>query len=80
MPRLNEEANCFEFEGIMSDYYPDPIPQSLWRDRDSKAKQTWTRSQYCYATVNPMFQATLGSRNLRVNTKFFVDGITLSLC
>jgi hypothetical protein len=58
----------------MSGYYPDPVPEYLRRDRDARAKQTRTRTQYCYAVVGPRLQATLGSKNLRPNTKLFIDG------
>ena len=58
----------------MSGYYPDPVPEYLRRDRDARAKQTRTRTQYCYAVVGPRLQATLGSKNLRRNTKLFIDG------
>jgi hypothetical protein len=45
----------------MSGFYPDPIPEDIRQDRESKAKQTW-------------LQPVLASRNVRPGSKFFIDG------
>ena len=73
-PRFVDATRTFEFEAKVTGYYGDPAPQALRNDRVFKASQTRTKTQYFYAESSPKFDRTLGSTNLRAQSKLFIDG------
>lgn len=73
-PRFVDTTRTFEFEAKITGYYTDPAPQSLRNDRAFKASQTRTKTQYIYAEQSPKFDRTLGNKNLRAQTKLFIEG------
>ncbi|KHO10727.1 hypothetical protein MAA_11685 [Metarhizium robertsii ARSEF 23] len=73
-PRFVDATRTFEFEAKVTGYYGDPVPQALRNDKVFKASQTRTKTQYFYAESSPKFDRTLGSTNLRAQSKLFIDG------
>ncbi|KAF5127311.1 hypothetical protein E5D57_008241 [Metarhizium anisopliae] len=73
-PRFVDAARTFEFEAKLTGYYGDPAPPILRNDRVFKASQTRTKTQYIYAEQSPKFDRTLGSENLRAQSRLFIDG------
>jgi hypothetical protein len=74
IPRFVDATRAFEFEAKITGYYGDPAPQALRNDRAFKTPQTRTKTQYIYAEKSPKFDRTLGSKNLRVQSRLFIDG------
>lgn len=73
-PRFVDATRTFEFEAKLTGYYGDPAPPALRNDRAFKASQTRTKTQYIYAEQSPKFDRTLGSGNLRAQSRLFIDG------
>ncbi len=73
-PRFVDATRTFEFEAKITGYYSDPAPQALRNDRVFKASQTRTKTQYFYAEQSPKFDRTLGNKNLRAQSRLFIDG------
>jgi hypothetical protein len=73
VPRFVDATRTFEFEAKITGYYTDPAPQALRNDRAFKASQTRTKTQYIYAEQSPKFDRTLGNKNLRTQSRLFIE-------
>jgi hypothetical protein len=73
-PQLQENTKTYTFEGEVSGYYNDPTPLNLRNDKFHKSKFTHNTTQYFFAETNPRLDRVLGSPNMRVSSKVFIDG------